>query len=149
MSYYIVGLLTFLILAIAYLLSRLLTNKQCDSSEPVTESEYERQYLDLMDGIRALEEKLNKHPASKRLQLQLETKRQQAKYLQSLMVPTFPDEVPDIYQTAEEFNRVQSWLAWRSSHTEAYLCPNCNISVQAGDKFCARCGRPLQEKPRN
>jgi hypothetical protein len=145
MDFYFIGLLLFLVSIIFYILSRLLRINQPHISEPVTQSEYEKQYLSLMEDIESLEEALEKRAGSKRLQMKLEVKRQQAKYLQTLMTPAVLSDVPDIYQTDEEFTQMQSWMNWRSSHLAPYLCPKCKMAIQSGDKFCASCGQPLQE----
>jgi hypothetical protein len=104
MDFYFIGFLLFLILVIIYILSRLLKIGQPYRTEPVTQSEYEKQYLALIKDIRSLEAILRKRVGSKRLQMKLEGKRQQAKYLQTLMNPAIQSEVPDIYQTNEEMN---------------------------------------------
>jgi Na+-transporting methylmalonyl-CoA/oxaloacetate decarboxylase gamma subunit len=145
MDYYFIIFLLFLVLAIAYFMSRLLRSNHPRIPEPVTQSEYEKQYHALIEEIRSLEAALRKRFASKRLQMKLETKRQQVKHLQTLMTPDILKDYPDSYQTAEEMDQMPSRPSRRSFLMEPFLCPNCKITTQPGDRFCANCGHRIYE----
>ena len=146
MDYFLLELLALLIVLLLLLIVRVIRLRGSHPTEPVTQTEHELQYQMLMQEIQVLEEACERGHASRKLRNKLDTKREQAQKLKTLITKSIIADIPDQYQSEEKEKASQQILTKPVNQNAIYLCPKCRKQVLAGDKFCANCGFQLQTK---
>ncbi len=146
MDYFLIELLALLIVLLLLLVVRVIRLRRSSPTEPVTQTEHELQYQMLMQEIQVLEEACVQGHASRKLRNKLESKRDQAQKLKTLITKSMIADVPDRYEVEEKEKPVIPQKVQPNNQNTIYLCPKCRKQVLAGDKFCANCGYKLQTK---
>lgn len=55
--------------------------------------------------------------------------------------------VEDLIKISQRAYRLGQELAQRRTGPKGPVCPECGTTVTSGDKFCGRCGKPVETKP--
>jgi len=146
MDYFLLELLALLIVLLLLLIVRVIRLRRSHPTEPVTQTEHELQYQMLIQEIQMLEEACELGHASRKLRNKLDSKREQAQKLRTLITKSIITDIPDHYQPEDKEKTSQQKTAKPVNQNAIYLCPKCRKRVLAGDKFCANCGFQLQTK---
>ena len=146
MDYFLLELLALLIVLLLLLIVRVIRLRKSRPTEPVTQTEHELQYQMLMQEIQVLQEACDQGHASRKLRAKLDSKREQAQKLKTLITKTIIADVPDHYEAEDKEKTVKQRSSKPINQNAIYLCPKCRKQVLAGDKFCANCGFKLQTK---
>lgn len=146
MDYFLIELLALLIVLLLLLIVRVIRMRKSHPTEPVTQTEHELQYQMLIQEIQMLEEACEQGQASRKLRSKLESKKEQAQKLKTLITKSMLADISDDYQTEDKNKTSKERTAKPVNQNAIYLCPKCRKQVLSGDKFCANCGFQLQTK---
>jgi len=143
MEYLFFLFIVIIVITTGYVLSKPFS-KQMDQSEETSLLDHERQYQNLLEEIRGIEQDCETGIITiDDCVHQIREKKEIAANLLRVIDPTMKIEsvISDEFKPAEP-NNTQTSAQFQSQGS--YFCPQCGDQVMNSDKFCMHCGHRLQ-----